>query len=200
MLAVVGVLAILIVSGVVEVRIHPDRIANVPAALTAATKDQTLVERGRRQLIALKRSGEQLIVRDQAKRLELAILYVKEDAKRLQSLLTAHKDNSRYLLPQAELLLASIEQVRTQAQEAPVKVVADLKEESREAFTLAYQAYADIKELREEYAALQKEFARLTSSLEEQIGALTTQDKEGSVAGTKEESKQSQPSKIPLKF
>lgn len=189
------------ISGVVEIKIHPDRITQIPAALTTATKDKAFIEKGKIQFIVLKRWGEQFVIRDTTKQLELAVVYVKEDAKRLETLLTAYGDNPEYVVPQAELLLTSIKRVRTQAQEASVKVVADLKDESREAFTLADKAYSHMSKLRDEYSAIQKEFAQLTASLEEQIGKLTvTSEEEEAVAGTKDQDDQLQSSEIPLKF
>lgn len=204
LLAVVVAIGILIFTGVLEVKVHPEQLANVFPALAGAGNDNALVEKARVQTTTLKRQAEQLIIQDDEKKLELAVVYVQEDAQRLQELMAEDRDNPTNLMPQAKLLLASIERVRSQAQEAPVKVVADLKSESKEAFTQAHEAYASLKELRSEYAPLEEEFTRLTRSLEEQVGTLTTSENDdGVVAG--EQTKQTetimdeQPP-IPLKF
>ena len=84
------------------------------------------------------------------------------------------------------------------AEETPVEVVASLRKESAKSFQSAKQALGQLQELHDEYANIQEEFARLTQSLEKQIGDLNLEESnQESVAGTKDEP---ETSKIPLKF
>lgn len=199
-LLIVAALVALMFGGVLEIKVHPEKISGVPDKISALIKDKGALEKGRVYITHLKRRGEQFIIQDQEKRLELALLYVSTDAARLRELLNKSENSPENFLPRAELLIASLEQVRMRAEETPVEVVASLKQESAKSFQLARQALGQLQELHNEYTNIQEEFARLTESLEKQIGDLgleeQSEEKE-SVAGAKDEP---EASKIPLKF
>ncbi len=197
-LLIVAALVALTISGVLEIKVHPEKVSGVPDKISSLVKDKGTLEKGRVYATGLKRRGEQFIIQDKEKRLELALLYVSTDAARLRELLNESENAPEVFLPRAELLIASLEQVRVRAEETPVEVVASLKQESVKSFQSARQALGQLQELHNEYANIQEEFARLTQSLEKQIGDLNLEksDQE-SVAGTKDEP---EASKIPLKF
>lgn len=187
-----------VIGDVIEVKVNPENLSSIPNKASSLFKDKSTLEKTRIYAVRLKRKGEQYVIRDREKRLEMTLLYVSTDASRLRELLNDPKGRSETFLPQAELLIDSLEQVRTRAEEAPVEVVASLKQESIKSFKSAQRALGQLKELHEDYANVQKEFARLTESLERQIGDLDLEEQsEGSVAGTKDEP---EATKIPLKF
>lgn len=171
-LLLIAILGGLIYFGVIEIRFHkPTDVGSVSGAANTIIKEKTTLEKGRAYLISLKRRGELLFIRDKEKRLVLALLYVKNDASRLQELMAAGT-SPESLLPQAELLVSSLNRVRTAAEKAPVEVVASMKQESAAAFAAAQRALSNLREENEEYETIRDEFNRLTVSLEEQIGAL----------------------------
>lgn len=162
----------LVYFGIIEINLNlPASGASVSGAANTIVKEKTTVEKGRAYATGLKRKAELLFIHDREKRLVLALLYVKNDAARLQELISG-KTTPEGLLPQAELLVDSLNRVRTTAEKAPVEVVASLKEESAEAFAAAAEALGNLKEQSEEYESIRDEFNRLTASLEEQIGTL----------------------------
>jgi hypothetical protein len=189
--------------GVLEVKVHPDKIAGLSKNTLNLFKDKSIVEKGRAFFVKLKRRGEQFIIRDKEKRLELALLYVEKDSKRLNNLIKEEKDPA-YLLPSSQALIESLNLVRSTAEDAPVDVVASLKTKSQDAFSSAQETLGELKDIHEQYEAIQEEFTRLTESLEKQIGGLNLKEDEGD--STKEEEKNeqtsesSEESKIPLKF
>ncbi|MFH1353712.1 MAG: hypothetical protein ABIH36_00300 [bacterium] len=187
-----------VIGDVIEVKINPENFSSIPDKASSLFKDKSALEKGRTYAVRLKRKGEQFVIQDKEKRLEISLLYVSNDATRLRELLNDPKSKPETFLPQAELLIDSLEQVRTRAEEAPVEVVASLKQKSEESFKLAQQTLGQLQELHKEYDNVQREFVRLTESLEKQIGDLKLEEEE-SVAGTKDES-EPEVSKIPLKF
>lgn len=199
-LLIVAALVALTLSGVLEIKVRPEKVSGIPGQLSSIVKDKSILEKGMVYATGLKRRGEQFIIQDQEKRLELALLYVSTDAARLRELLNKSANPPETFLPRAELLIASLEQVRTRAEETPVAVVASLRKESAKSFQSARQALGQLQELHQEYTNIQEEFARLTESLEKQIGDLSPEEQseeKESVAGAKDEP---EASKIPLKF
>lgn len=196
-LLVVGALVALIATGVIEVKLHPKKITDIPRQATSLIKNKSAFEKARAYLVGLKRRGEQFIIQDKEKRLELALLYVKKDAARLNDLIK-NEQAAASLLPAADTLINSLDQVRVNAEKAPVDVVASLKKDSQQAFTSAQKALGNLKELHEEYETIHEEFTRLTKALEQQIGELELENQ------TEEDSPEAMgeanSSKIPLKF
>ncbi len=198
---VIGAIVALIFGGVVEVKVHPDKIAGLSKNTLNIFKDQSVVEKGRAIFIKFKRRGEQFIIRDKEKRLELALLYVEKDAERLNDLIKEDKDAS-YFLPASQALIESLNLVRSTAEDAPVDVVASLKTKSQDAFSSAQETLGELKDIHGQYEAIQNEFTRLTESLEKQIGNLELEEKEDNKEeeNNEEPSKEPEKSAIPLKF
>lgn len=158
-------------SGVIEVNLKSQKLPEIPAISNNFLKEKATYEKGRAYLVGLKRKGEMIIVRDKEKRLVLSLLYVKNDSSRLEELI-AKALSQASIIPQAELLVWSINLVRENAQKAPVEVVASLKQDSVKTFSQAQIALGGLKKEQAEYAAIHQEFNRLTHSLEQQIGEL----------------------------
>ena len=201
---IIGAIVALIVGGVLEVKVHPDKIAGLSGNTMKIFKDQSILEKSRAIFIEFKRRGEQFIIRDKEKRLELALLYVEKDAERLNDLIKENKD-AAHLLPASETLINSLNLVRSTAEDAPVEVVASLKTKSQDAFSSAQETLGELKDIHEQYDAIQNEFTRLTESLEKQIGQLDIKEdednkEEENSEEPKESSEEPEKSTIPLKF
>jgi len=209
LLFIAAFIAVLLLTGIVEVKFQPQKYIDIPGIASTVIKEKTTVEKGRAYLVNVKRKAELFIVQDKEKRLVLSLLYVKTDAERLKELISKNI-SAPALLPQAELLVTSIDLVRKNAEKAPVEVVADMKNESTKSFTLAQQALSGLQDQYEQFEEIHSEFTRLTESLEDQIGQLGLESTESDVAGVKaneddsnssENNEDSSPDKsIPLKF
>ncbi len=209
-------IAAMIYGGAIEVKVRPEKVFDLPGKAASIFQDRTALEKGRAYAVRLKRRGEMFVFREEDKRLQVALENVSNDADRLRELLSSSGDKPEALLPQAELLIDSLQRVRQLAEEAPVKTVASLKEKSEQSFGAARQALGQLQELHQEYESVQKEFVRLTQSLEEQIGEFDfdggqregepeREEGRGEVAGTEGEEREQQKekpenTKIPLKF
>jgi|GEM_PF-6176437 hypothetical protein len=212
MLFIAAFVSVLLLTGIVELKFQPQKYVDVPEIASSLIKEKTSIEKGRAYAVGAKRKVELFVIQDKEKRLVLSLLYVKTDAQRLKELIEK-EITAPALLPQAEMLVKSIDLVRTNAEKAPVEVVADMKVESTKSFTLAQEALGNLQEQYEEFEVIHTEFNRLTKSLEDQIGQLGLDVKESSeeVAGVKdeqtddssdavEEKEESGDEKIPLKF
>lgn len=158
-------------AGVIEVNFKPKPLPEIPAVANTLLKEKATFEKTRAYLLGLKRKGEMVVIRDKEKRLVVALLYVKNDAVRLEELI-ANAASQESILPQAKLLVKSLSLVRLNAQKAPVEVVASLKQESSKTFAQAQTALGGLQKQNEEYTQIHQEFSRLTKSLEQQIGEL----------------------------
>ena len=205
LLFIAAFVAVLLLTGIVEVKFQPQKYVDVPGLANSVIKEKTTIEKGRSYLISAKRKTELFIVQDKEKRLVLSLLYVKTDAERLQELINKEV-SAPALLPQAELLVKSIDLVRKNAEKAPVEVVADMKAESAKSFTIAQEALSGLQDQYEQFEVIHKEFSRLTTSLEDQIGQLGLESNESDVAGTNDkelsetDDKSTDEKSIPLKF
>lgn len=209
-LFIAAFVSVLLLTGIVEVKFQPQKYIDVPEIANSLIKEKTSVEKGRAYVVGAKRKVELFVIQDKEKRLVLSLLYVKTDAERLKELINK-KITAPALLPQAELLVNSIDLVRKNAEKAPVEVVADMKVESTKSFTLAKEALGNLQEQYEQFEVIHDEFNRLTKSLEDQIGQLGLEETETNedVAGAKDEeprptynpkAQEAVKESIPLKF
>ena len=184
LLQITGILAIaaLLIGGVLEVRIHPDRLAQVPARVTAIVTDKATQESMKVRFTNIKRSAEQWIIKDDAKKMELAIAYINTDATKTSQLISEQQGNPATVVPQAELLVASIERAAELAGSIPADQLAEASSDTKNAFQNAQAALTELQQTQAEYEALQQRFATVTDELQQHIGQLSTE--EGEVAGT----------------
>lgn len=191
MLLVVLLIAILLIGGVIELKIHPDQIRHIPARLFSYVQEPTTVARASTALTDLKRRGEQLIVRDTEKRFELSLGYVKADAEALQKLIAEEGDKGEQALARADLLANSMDRVERQLGDVPVEVLTKFKDTTRESFAQAEASLKSLNEKREAYAALEERFGVITKRLGEQLSSLFAAtgkgSEDGDVAGTTSE-------------
>lgn len=167
----IGVLvAVLMVGGVLEVRIHLDKIADVPGALIAFVSKPTTQAKARVLFTNIKRKGEQLIVRDEEKKTKLALLYVKQDSAKLQEMVGTAEPEA--LLPQAQLLADSMARVKTQLDAVSLDTLGALKDESREALGAAEETLKQLDRERERYTAVQERFSSITVAIENSLSQL----------------------------
>ena len=174
-----GAIAALIIGDVVEIRFHTDKLAALPAAVSAAAKDGSLYEKTRAQVLALRRAADRWIIKDQRQRYEIALTYVEQDSERLQREPTS---------VHAVLLEQSLDRVRREAESISLEDLSSLKEKTAASFTLAQNTLEQVKDVVAGYENAKKRFADVKEYLEKQIGRLN-------VAGVSIEV-----SPIPLKF
>lgn len=194
--------AALIIGGVLEVKVHPDRITQVPGQVISFATQPTTQARARVLFTDLKRRGEQLIIKDESKRTKLALLYVSQDAAKLQEMMSSA--DAAALLPQAELLANSITRMNKQLDTASLETVASLKDESREALAAAQETLLVLQKEKERYQSVQEKFAAVTAKIGESLGGLKPVQS-GDVAGAQDEpsptpSDEPQFNAIPLHF
>jgi hypothetical protein len=211
LLFIAAFIAVLLLTGILEIKFQPQKYIDIPNIANSVVKEKTTVEKGRAYMVGVKRKVELFVIQDKEKRLVLSLLYVKTDAERLKELIEK-QTTAPALLPQAELLVNSIDLVRKNAEKAPVEVVADMKSESAKSFTLAQEALGSLQDQYEQFEKIHSEFNRLTKSLEDQIGQLGLEDSpsQEDVAGTQDEktnasseddaTKTQKDATIPLKF
>lgn len=186
MLIVLGlVVAVLIVGGVLEVQVHPERLGQVPGKVISYVTQPSTQARARVLLTDLKRRGEQLLIKDEAKRTRLALLYVTQDAARLQEQLAS--GDPAQLLPQADLLADSIAGATTKLDRASLETISALKDESREAISAAQESLEALQREQEKYQSVQEKFAAVTAAIREHLEALRPGSLKPDVAGVKDE-------------
>ena len=204
---IILVVGALLVGGVVEVTFHPDQLANVPGRVLDTATSGAVREQVRGKVVSWKRVGEQWIIGDEEKKLQLAIGYIESDAERLTELAETGSDSADSILPQAELLVSSIERSSTLTNSVSVEVLADARDETKASLRAAASALGQLRSLKEELFSLNERFAAVTDQLEGQVGDIRLADepdKEGAVAGTSDgevtEEAASQSEEIPLEF
>lgn len=174
-----GAVAVLIIGDVVEIRFHADKLAALPAAVSAAAKDGSLYEKARAQALALRRAADRWIIKDQRQRYEVALTYVEQDSERLKE-----KPNS----VQALLLEQSLDRLRREAESISLEDLSSLKEKTAAAVTGAQTTLEAVKDATAGYDSLKDRLAEVKEYLEKQIGRFN-------VAGVSVEA-----SPVPLKF
>ncbi|MAF81084.1 hypothetical protein CL628_03685 [bacterium] len=168
------VLALIIVglmgSGVLEIRFHADAASGLPQRVAGMFGNAGAGESARVWLTALKRSGEQWIIKDDHQKLTVATGYITSDADRLLELIADEPGDAASVLPQADLLLASIERASDIIASADVDAIAEAREDAEGALASAAGALTKLKELQAEAEALQERFSETTDALSDRIG------------------------------
>jgi len=201
------VVAGLIIGGVLEVQVHPEEISKVPGRVkTFATNPERLGSL-KVTFVDLKRSGEQMLTRDDKKKLELTLLYVKQDAEQVNESEEPDEDSPAKALPAAQLLAKSLNRAEAQLESADVETLLAMKEKSQESFSEAEEALSKLQERREKYEEVREQFASTVGTLEKSfdniVAIVGSKNKESAVAGAKDEVSSPSPTPtatIPLKF
>lgn len=177
----------LIIGGVLEVTIHPERLAEVPSRVIGFISEPSTQARARTLLTDLKRRGEQLIIKDEEKRTKLALLYVTQDAAKLQEQVA--EGDPATLLPQAELLAKSLQRAKTQLDSASIETLSSLREESRDAIGTAEATLQTLRQEHARYESIQEKFVSITTAIGENLAALRPSNGviEPDVAGIQDE-------------
>lgn len=163
---------VLVVGDVVQVSFDLGKITELPGRLRDVATHPTRSAPARAQLLHLRRSGEQLAIRDEGRKLELAVVYVKTDSERLHQLLKDEATNPSVILTQLELVNKSLIRLEKQltgaSEEARRKVAGALTE------TLPLVGSV-IEKLRvaEERLASQSRIRSLTEGVETKLEAVT---------------------------
>lgn len=186
LIASVIALAILIGGGVVEVKVHPEEIGQVPTKLMALASNQATIEQVRTTAVTWKRQAEQSITKDDGDKFKIALANMQSDAKRLQELTDKPNLAPEAIMPQATLLNDSVERVRTLGAKVPVTDLTAAHDSSRDAFTRVQDVLAKLQDVRNEHPELQAQFERITSSLATNVAQYTGHNPLGEVAGTQD--------------
>jgi len=205
---ILGIVAALVVGGVLEITVHPEAAASLPQQITGLVGGASGAESTRAWLTGVKRKGEQWIIQDDSQKLSIATGYIASDADRLLGLMQDKPADASTVLPQAELLLKSIEQARDVIETAEVGAIAEAREDAHSALVAASQALDRLKELEAEQEALHERFNRTTSALTERIGVLDSPDdkeqeevnEEDRSPVKEEEAEEGEAASIPLEF
>lgn len=175
---------ILFLSGVVEIRVKPDKISAVPGTIAQLTKDKASLAQAKVYLTRLVRKGELLFAEGPRQKMELVLGYVEADSSKLAQSLSSQAEPKK-VIAQAELLASSLEQAKKQAQDLSAEDLATLEERAKQAHLKAQGTLASLQALQQEYQSYQEQLTDIAESLEEEVGAPPADT--GDVAGATDE-------------
>lgn len=203
-------IVVLLMSGVVEVRLSPDKFSNVPGIISDAGSGN--FGQAGRLFVSLKRKGEVFFTDSSTERLQKHLSYIETDASKLNELLNT-QESADAILGQATLLVQSLEDARNQAATIDPEQLVSLQDQSDTAITGAKQALTQLYKLQEQYQFNQERLAEITSSVKLNLGQLDAEEEEsadesGEVAGVKQQEEQETESpnpndsfqSVPLRF
>ena len=170
-LALLIIVAALIFSGVIEIKVFPSRIVEAPKRIKETVFDKSFIARSRVLGVNLKRTGEQLLVRDEEKKIDLVLLYVQLDAERLSKLVDEQADINQLTI-EGTLLAKSLERVRDVTKTAPEDTLDAIKDEATKTMTSAQEALALLSKQAEQLKESQEQFSNLIKAIDEQISRL----------------------------
>ncbi|MDP3996899.1 MAG: hypothetical protein U1C49_02610 [Candidatus Andersenbacteria bacterium] len=207
-IAAIVIIIIFILTGVIEVSVHTERLSNVPEKLISLSTNQALISSARAWTVNIKREAEQKFIQDSDQKLTLALNYVKIDSDRLDTLVSEAKTDPDQIVPQATLLLQSIKRVSALLENASANQLADVKSEAGQSIITANQSFRKLTFLRDQPARFSDELVVIADSLKEYIGNVDlAADNQPDVAGTQDKNQSniqpsptSESSPIPLEF
>lgn len=166
---VVGLVVVGLVSGVIEVRFHSERLSGVSQQVGDVVGDGFSMVQLRVWATQGKRAVEQWMIKDADQKLTITLGYVTADAEQLQTMLEAKPTKPAQILPQAELLLASITKVSEVMEEVDAEKLVNVQEEAETAAQVASASLEQLQELAAEQNDLSEAFSQTTAALKERI-------------------------------
>lgn len=199
---VIGVIIILILSGVLEVKFHPDKLKDVPVFLEKVIPKGAAMEKIRVGAVRLKRRGEEYIIKDRDRQLEVKLGYISTDAVRLQDALLSDKPLSEAIVPQGQLVVDDLKEVTRRAESTSLNKIEELKDISAKAFKDADEVYKILKKRVGEEEGVSPRIKELLTALEDQLKAfnLARGPSSDSAVPIITTFPTSVPSAVPLKF
>lgn len=162
-----GIIAVLTIGGVLEIKVHPENISRVPHAIMQYFKDYQIMEQGRVLFTRTKRFVEGYIIRDPEQQRKVALQYAKTDAERLKQLIEQGKTLPQDLEPQTKLLASSLEKVKSIADNLSGQDLISFQKEAGETLQNVQENLASLKKLQAAYEQSRDRFASLAKSLED---------------------------------
>lgn len=194
--------------GVIDVQFHPERLKDTPARVLALGQGVAVPENLRTQAITFKRQAEQAVLKDDHRRYQIALTYIKEDTERLSRLAQAKDSDSEKLAAQTRLLSQSLEGLQALSEKIPLDVLTGLKPEVGTTLSQAKNSLQALSGFAANLNDIREKLARTSEFLQTQIGKFdgVGDNTTGIVAGTQSEpgpdskNPASPASAIPLRF
>lgn len=180
------VAAFLIWTGAIEVKLNNDKLASAPLAAKQMATDKTLYQQAGIFATKYKREFEQYLVKDDDKKLELALEYVKTDSESLSKLIN-NKADAKLLAQEAELLSASLEKSKGLMDKVSIDTVANIRDVARGSFTQARSALTAVQDRLAQNKESNGKLEQTVAALEKQVGEIKGFGDAGIVAGTREQ-------------
>lgn len=165
----VGLVVVGLVSGVIEVRFHSERLSGVSQQARDLVGDGSLLAQLRVWATQSKRWVEQWMIKDSEQKLTIALGYVASDAEQLSKTLDASADKPTQVLPYAELLLASMVRVDELMADAGAAELAAVRSEAEAAAQAASASLQQLQKLAAQQNDLSEAFSKTTAALKERI-------------------------------
>jgi len=207
LIAVVAGVAALIIGGVLEVKVHPDKLAQTPAAVKKYLTDRGTLALVGVQATRVKRKVEGYIMSDPDQKFSVAVKYVQSDTAKMVDQMESG-DEPRAILLQAQLVRDSLKTMSDQLNEAAEENREQWEVEATDSITQAKYALGELQKLQEKYESYNESLATVSGDLDGILSGLDTGGTgEPDVAGATDEEQPlpqnsggSAESPIPLRF
>jgi hypothetical protein len=200
-LGFIVVVVALVMGDVVNVSFDVGKLKELPSKLREAATNPAASTRVRTQLVQLKRSAEQMIIKDDKRKLELAALYVKGDAERLQEMLNDESTSPDVILPQAELVQKSFARFQEQASKSSPELLIETRNGTAEALARAKEAIEKLRQAEERFETIKEKLERVRTLFAEKLAQFeNADDEEESDEPQKSPTPSPTSSQIPLNF
>lgn len=196
-------LTVLFLSGVIHVELRTDRLSAVPGTIQGIVSNGGLLASAKTHITSWKRAAELYVADSASNKMELAMKYTEVDTGHLQKSLEQH-EQPEVIIPEAELLLDSVSQMKEYAAQLSEEELAALAEESKLISANTRGVLAQLQEVQKDYASFEERLANVTDTLQLRLGE--PEQSPGEVAGAADESTKTEstptppPTDIPLKF
>lgn len=111
LLAIIGLAIVGVITGVFEVKVHIDKIGNVPVTLQQVIGGGSVLPQAEYYITVWKRKAEIAFANTDSKKFEYYMKYVEQDTKRLKETLDTKKD-PEIVLMHSKLLNESLENAK----------------------------------------------------------------------------------------
>lgn len=155
--------------GVLEVKIHPDKLGQLPGTALSFLDRQDLGEQIRVGTIRVKRSLElQFLAREDERKAELALMYLETDTQRLSEIIKDKANTPQLLVPQIQLLTGSIKRVKDLEEQG--KLDGHFEAEANKKLTQAQLVLDQLKDAQAKNKSQQEKLDKAVGELEQESG------------------------------
>jgi hypothetical protein len=159
-LIIIVLVGVGVVTGVIEVKIHADKLSSVPSTIQQVVTNGSILSQGEYYLTTWKRGAELAIANSDDKQFKLHMKYVENDTEKLKKALDEKKSPDTIIL-RSKLLNESLEKAKETVEDISDEAMNEVRDSWVKILANANQELGRLGGLADEYKKYQEQIEKI---------------------------------------